>query len=307
MDPKLVEALAATSEGTAVDFKVNMNVDSRRDWVETVKDIVAMANSGGGVILFGVDDIGRPTGDEVTHVATLDAAIITDKVYSYTNCHFADFTVVPVNKGERQLAAIVIGPSSIPLVFTRPGTYPKDERTQGRAFSVGQVYFRHGAKSEPGTHEDLQQAVERRLETIRVQWLSGIRSVVRAPEGAHFAVLPPEVRQSTSPEAVPIRIVDDPLAPGYRVVDPNATHPYRQTELLEELHRLLPDHNFNAYDLLAVRRVYGIDDDSRFFFRPKYGSPQYSEEFISWLVDKAIKNDEFFADARQRYGVIRYG
>src|SRR5574340_574293 len=54
-----------------------------------------------------------------------------------------------------------------PLVFTRVGTYEVAVGKQKTVFSVGTVYFRHGAKSEPGTSDDLRAFLERELELIK--------------------------------------------------------------------------------------------------------------------------------------------
>ena len=45
---------AAAGESRSVDFKESFDPNSGRDWVELVKDIAAMANSGGGHVVFGV-------------------------------------------------------------------------------------------------------------------------------------------------------------------------------------------------------------------------------------------------------------
>jgi predicted HTH transcriptional regulator len=47
------------SESRSIDFKSTFNPDSAADWCELIKDIVAIANSGGGSILVGVDDEGK--------------------------------------------------------------------------------------------------------------------------------------------------------------------------------------------------------------------------------------------------------
>ncbi len=84
--------------------------------------------------------------------------------------------------------------------------------------------------------------------------------------------------------------------------DFDKTHPHRQKEVLEELaRRLVPSIRANQYDILCVRRVYGVDARSRWFYKPKFASPQYSEGFVDWLVKKAEGNPEFFKRARQRY------
>ena len=58
----------------------------------------------------------------------------------------------------------------LPLVFARPGTYSVPGGKQKTAFAQGTVYFRHGAKSEPGTTEDLAHALDRRLGTADSYW-----------------------------------------------------------------------------------------------------------------------------------------
>ena len=51
MDKLLREALAVERERKRVDFKSSFNVQSNGEWCELIKDLVAMANSGGGVVV----------------------------------------------------------------------------------------------------------------------------------------------------------------------------------------------------------------------------------------------------------------
>lgn len=54
----------AEKESAELDFKAAFDTTAPQDWCELIKDIVAMANSGGGLIVFGVNDDGTPaTGD----------------------------------------------------------------------------------------------------------------------------------------------------------------------------------------------------------------------------------------------------
>jgi hypothetical protein len=48
------------------------------------------------------------------------------------------------------------------------------------ARGAGAVYFRHGAKSEPATTEDLRNVIGRRVEDIRNSRLGGIMKLVTA-------------------------------------------------------------------------------------------------------------------------------
>jgi hypothetical protein len=175
-------------------------------------------------------------------------------------------------------------------------------RKQKRAFGRGTVYFRHGAKSEPGNSNDLRRVIERELEKIRKSWLGNIRRVVRAPVGSHVQVLPPRVVESDLPNAVPIRVVEDPNAPAYRKVDYDHTHPYRQKKIIELVNQRLGNKKtVNSYDILSVRKVHKIHEKPEYYHKPKYSTPQYSEDFVDWLVKQYERDPSFFEMARQKY------
>lgn len=130
--------------------------------------------------------------------------------------------------------------------------------------------------------------------------LNGVRKVVTAPPGSAVTVFSGEVKESRSPDATPIRLVDDPDAPGYRLIDHDTTDPHWQTELIDVVNGMLPkDVEINTYDMLAVRRTHGIDGDARYSHVPKVGSPQYSDAFAKWIVEEHKKSSDFFIEARQ--------
>jgi hypothetical protein len=211
--------LAATSESKQIEFKQAFDPGSKGAWCELIKDLVAIANSGGGVILFGLNDDGTPTGESVDAIAHLDPADITNKVSHYTGAVDVAFEVSCLDKNGHPVVAVVIAGAAIPLVFQKPGTYDIGERKQSSAFSVGTVYFRHGAKSEPGHADDLRKAIERRVEQARKNWVKGMRKIARAPVDSEVLV----VRASTVPgpsslTAPTIRVVSDRNAAPVRLV-----------------------------------------------------------------------------------------
>jgi hypothetical protein len=299
------KALKAKRESKLVDFKSAFDPASTGDWCELVKDVVAMANSGGGAIVIGLDNGGSPSKKDVKPVLDLDHAKFVDKIRKYTGFEFGELEVHEAKKQDETVAVIEISAVKVPMVFTEVGTYAVEvegKQKQKTAFSKGTVYFRHGAKSEPGTTEDIRNVIERQLEAIRGEWLDGVRKVVRAPQGSSVSVFSGEVKESDSPEATPIRLVDDPNAPGYRLIDHDTTYPHRLTELIGVVNAMLPDGiDVNTHDILAVRRVHGIHDDPRYCHTPKFGSPQYSDNFAKWIVDKHKENKNFFTEARQKY------
>jgi hypothetical protein len=252
-DPNTVEG-----ESAAVDFKAQFDPTSAQDWCELVKDIVAMANSGGGSIIIGVNDDGTPSGQNVGPVLLLDPADVTNKIHSYTEQQFSAFDVCQSTRQSVTVAVIRVASARIPVIFTSPGTYAitaaNQKVTQRTAFGRGTLYFRHGAKSEPGTFADVVAAVEREVERVRVFWLDGIAKVVAAPPGATVQVLQQDVTPTASPDAAPIRLSGDMNAPVFRAIQADKLYPYRQTELVKQLRERLKC-PITTHDLLCVRRV----------------------------------------------------
>lgn len=92
-DNILTKATTARRESKNIDFKGDFDTTSQRDWCEIIKDIVAMANSGGGIILFGVKGDGKKSDFDLNAIFDYDAADITNKIFKYTGTQFADFEI----------------------------------------------------------------------------------------------------------------------------------------------------------------------------------------------------------------------
>jgi len=212
--PDLVDkALTAKRESKHVEFKESFDTTSSQEWCEITKDIVAIANSGGGIILFGVDNTGSPCATSLAAIASLDPADVTNKISKYTGIVDLEFEIRELKKGKKQLIGFLIQPVAIPIVFRKPGTYDIGRGKQRTAFSVGTVYFRHGAKSEPGTSDDIRRVIERQLEVIRKSWVKGVRKVVQAPRGSQIVAVQPSGRAPQEAAlATTVHVVKDPSA-----------------------------------------------------------------------------------------------
>lgn len=214
-------ALSAKRESKYIEFKSTFDPSAAGEWCELIKDIVALANSGGGIIIFGVDSAGNPTGDSIETISDIDPAEIGNKISKYTGPVDLEFTINELSKQNQSLIAFVVHSVSVPVVFQKPGTYDIGEGKQKTAFGKGTVYFRHGAKSEPGTSEDIRQSIERQLDLVRKSWLKGVRKVVEAPSGTQIVTVRAlgnsiagntfdlVVRVVNDPNATPVRLTRD--------------------------------------------------------------------------------------------------
>ncbi|MHB1434663.1 MAG: RNA-binding domain-containing protein [Thermoplasmata archaeon] len=294
-------ALLASREGRRIDFKETFDPSRAGDWCEIVKDIVAMANSGGGCLVFGVRDDGHVGEGSVEAVLSLDSAQIADKVTKYTGVHFDGFEVREGQREGKQVAILVIRTVEYPLPFSKAGNYDRGDGKQLTAFQPGTVYFRHGAKSEPGTAEDLRRSIERAVRGQRTAWLGGIKKVVTAPRGHRIEVLSPETVMSKPIGGGAVRLTNDPAAPAVHRLHPDDTHPFRRKEVVTEVNRRLAGRaTITPYDIQLVRETYAVDNGSRpdLYYESKHAAPQYSEDFVKWIVQQYERNPSFFSEAR---------
>jgi hypothetical protein len=287
--------IEANSETYDLEFKGGFNSDSRQDWCELIKDIVAIANSGGGCIIFGIDDDGRSSGADITSILTTDPADIINMLHRYIEQQFYDFEISSATHDGHQIAVLRIASVRLPIIFTAPGTYPIGS-TQKNAFSKGTIYFRHGPKSEPGTTEDLKLALDREIDRVKSFWLEGIGKVVAAPDGAIVQVVNRDVSLRDSPDASPIRLTNDEKAPVFRAIQADILYPYRLKELVRLLSERLGS-AISSYNIQCVRKVYNVDDNPTFSYKAHWSPRQYSEAFVEWLVEQNRLDNEFITKA----------
>ncbi|MGI5818235.1 MAG: helix-turn-helix domain-containing protein [Armatimonadota bacterium] len=196
-------------ESAELDFKESFDPGETGDWCELIKDIVAMANSGGGTIVVGVCDDGTPSQADVTPLLTVDPAQVTDKLSKYTSTQVIQCGIRPDTMGGFDLAVLRVAEVHVPVPFTSPGEYPSSNpKKPKRAFAEGTVYFRHGAKSEPALPEDLRSFAERILKQQRHEILQNLQTIVHAPAGAKLQLAGPDDEADIS-----ARVLDEDEVP----------------------------------------------------------------------------------------------
>lgn len=292
-------------ESEMLDFKQEFCAERKAAfWAETIKDIVAIANTKGGIIVFGVCDDGSPSEAEFENLFSFDNAKIADQVKKYTGEDVPGIEIVGVNRGGTSFPAIVIPSVEVPLVFTTAGEYETSEKKKKIAFTVGTVYFRHGSKSEPSTRADLSAFLERRLTKIREEWLGNIRKVVEAAPGASVVVV------DSSPAPGSFRITSDPNAPPVRLPNLSENFPYRQSEVIREVNaRLVGKVAINTHDIQCIKFLEGISETSHphLMSKPfKKASPQYSRDFIQLICQRYFEESAYFSRCREHWKLSNY-
>jgi len=285
------ESAGVEAAPTASDSTAPRSFDSalERDWWELIRDVAAIANSGGGQIVVG---------------ASIDAEDILHLLAGYTESDFADVAVRRVERPEGPIAVITVGPVLIPMAFSKVAAFPESKAVAGsdKAFPAGTFYFRHGVRSEPGTTADMRAFFERALSRVRRRWLRGIRRVLTAPIPSVAGTMPSRAaaKQKKREQAnlQPVRIVTDPDAPALQPQDVDRLYPWRQKDLLRELNARIGRRALNSYDIQAVRRQHRLDERPDFVFNLPGAGRRYSPAVAEWIMEQLGRNPEFFRHAR---------
>ena len=135
-------------EGSNRDYKLHFDPEDPKAKTKLVKHIVALANSGGGEIVFGRDETSSP-GISAEVSSGLDSASLTDYIEKYVekgsiNIHH-DFMALP---NGNVLVAIRIEPWAYPVVMVKDGTWSGIGKQDPLLFYKGDIWVRHGSNTE---------------------------------------------------------------------------------------------------------------------------------------------------------------
>lgn len=149
-------AITGKSESKYLDFKEDFNYDFPSDRLKLLKHIIAMTNTGGGVIVFGVDNFGVNVHFNFAQLLSLDTAVIGNFIESYTGTDFDSFEFVEIRRGSVKKMALLIFKSNDLVIFSKQGQYKDIDGRNKSIFEKGDLYFRHGSKSEKCSNDDLR-------------------------------------------------------------------------------------------------------------------------------------------------------
>lgn len=177
-------------EGSNQDLKKSCDFRNPKAKLSLVKDIVAIANSGGGQIIFGRTEL-EITGLDTDELSSLDSAKMADLVDNY----IAPFTVRLSHTVEEPLRGkhiliLQIQATETPLVISRDGIWiPPGKKYEEFVLRMGEVWLRHSSKNERATSEDLRSWINAARSAERAAILERVGMLVNLPEGSDLRVI----------------------------------------------------------------------------------------------------------------------
>ena len=145
-------------EADWLDYKQQCDLSSARGVVELAKDAGAMMITG-GYILVGAGNHGEATGD-VEQLELFDPATLHGKLARYLPKRSEVRPAVHRYEGQSYVLLWVVPHPDGFCIFERDGTYP-DGKREKIAFRAGEVYARHGTRSERWIQDDIQVIKQR--------------------------------------------------------------------------------------------------------------------------------------------------
>lgn len=293
------EVATLSCETAKVEFKSTTDTSEARFWVQLIRSVMAMHNSGGGVIVFGLDSAGQPVGGDLTALRAIDPVHISDKAKHYTDRPLPGVVREEFDKNGGTFPGWIIPAAASPVPFSRHGDVHNGQGKPEKLFYAGQIYVRRGAASVPADAGDIALIAERIRNLARQEFAAQIGQFAVVPEGHTIQILPPGGVVSGSTPAGSVRITTDPNAPGAVIVDKFKTHPHNKTELVKRLLTRIPGIRITGHDIACIRKVYASEIEPKdFVWRPVRCPPQYPEEFIEWIAGRIGQDPAFLEKTR---------
>ena len=187
-------------EGRQQDYKLMFDPDNPEAKVDLVKNLVAMANAGGGQIVFGRDEISIFGLDKATCQA-LDSARLIDIVTRYIKPAQIEISHEIHQISGSYILTIYVGAAKYPIVMSRKGDWKgMNSRKERPLFLQGDIWIRHGSKTERITFEDMRAWFEQIRREERERILSRITHLVNLPDNAEIQIVSDRQQPIDSPQ-----------------------------------------------------------------------------------------------------------
>lgn len=179
-----------TPEGPHDDLKRSFDPQSPKAFLDLVKDVVALANSGGGRLVYGRNDTEVFGLTEAAKFA-LDGAKVADLVDKYVSpaaVQIAHEIEEPLPG--KTVVVLAIAPATSPLVIAQDGVWrPPGETYDKTVLRKGEIWVRHSSKNERVTFEDVRGWLMAARSSERMAIYERMAMLVNLPEGSSLEVV----------------------------------------------------------------------------------------------------------------------
>lgn len=174
------------SEHQKLDYKRALDISNNAELIEITKDIAAMLSSGGGAILIGADDQGKPVTDLTdAMVESLDEAKLRNKLKKYIQEPFdVAVSYAAINDVNHVLIECGSAYEGGFVVFQTIGQYQENGRDKV-AFRQGEVFVRHGSASERWQQHDIKRIIESEISKRKNEWLKDAELILTRLDGGN--------------------------------------------------------------------------------------------------------------------------
>lgn len=142
--------------------------DFKKSWIDKgklAKLILAMGNSRGGIIVFGVEEKEDGIYIPVGLTDFRDPAEINDEIAKYISPNL-DYEILNFNYDQSEYKAVENKRFQILWVHDTPDRLPFISLNKTNGLEKDVIYIRRGTKSEKATYEDIERIIDYKIQTL---------------------------------------------------------------------------------------------------------------------------------------------
>lgn len=241
-------------------------LDFKEEWIEDSKlarHLLGFGNSGGGCIVFGVNDKSEPVG----LLDIKDDTAFRNGVKKFLPHELLDkVLLLPFSYKDSEYPILIGKKFQICIIEDDPTKLPYVSLADGKNISSNTVYIRRGASSEKATHIELQECINRRLDT----GYSSQKELDLQTHLEQLKVLYKHVKEQHKDHIFPKNLFKEALAPildslpglldQYTIVsNPKYDERYTEAGFDDFIKKLINSKKFRIEVELDVHRLYEHD------------------------------------------------
>lgn len=196
----------ATVEDDRLDLKVSFDRD-KTGWANLCRQAVALHNSGGGLLLFGVDDAGGRVGLASSLVRAFDPANVNNQLSSRRAPAVLRTTYTELRRYNKIFGFFAVRAGQQIVIFDQD-VAGSDSKIVARA---GCVYVRRNGQSAPAEFSEVQALTEKIIARGVQGFLARVDRIATLPAGANLIASNPGSSEgfilTARGEGVPVQII----------------------------------------------------------------------------------------------------